>query len=249
MLYRSKNERISDLFDSERGRPIFRTIMSKQTFQYVNSTLRFDDVYGRRQQVSADKFAPIRDLFEKWSAILPDYYNPQECVTIDEQLLKFPSQGQGRCGLTFWRAVCAETCYVWKIQPNLREASAQHQQRERERAVLNLVDGLNGHNITMDKTFTSYRLGQQLLSKNLTMNGRIKLNQRSIPPELRECKQKPLYQSKFAFTKDTTLVSYVEKKNKCAIYQSTLHSSSRVKSDGKRLPEIIDYYNKTKGLL
>lgn len=221
--------------------------MSKKTFQYVDSVLRFDDVYG--QQKAADKLAPIRDLFEKWSAILPDYYNPHKCVTIDKQLLKFHDPSQKRCGLKFWRVVCAETCYVWKIQPHLGTASEQQRQPEREPTVLKLVEGLNGHNITMDKSFASYKLGQKLLSKNLTMVGNLKQSHQRIPQELRECKRKPLYQSTFAFTKDTTLVSYVDKKNNCAIYQSTLHSSSRLRSDGKRLPEIIEYYNRTKGLL
>lgn len=208
MICRSKNENILDLFDSERGRPIFRSIMPKKTFQYVNKFLRFDDFYDRRQQKSADKFAPIRDLFEKWSGILPDYYNPHECVTIDEQLLDFHGRSEKRYGLKLGRAVCAQTCYVWKIQPFLGAVSdVNHglEQRQSERVVLDLVEGLKGgHNITMDKRFTSYELGQQLLSKNLTMVGTMRQNDWSIPPKLRECEKQSLYQSTFAFTRDTT---------------------------------------------
>lgn len=81
------------------------------------------------------------------------------------------------------------------------------------------------------------------------MVGTMRQNKRSIPPILRECKKKPLHQSTFAFTEDTTLVSYIARKNKCVILQSTLHHSNKVKQDDKHLPEIIEYYNKTKGLL
>ena len=67
--------------------------MPKKTFLYVNQVIRFDDVMSRRQQQSTDKFAPIRELFEKWSDLLTDYYNPHECVTVNEQLVGFC----GRC--------------------------------------------------------------------------------------------------------------------------------------------------------
>lgn len=253
MFCRSKNENVLDLFDSEHGRPIFRAIMMKETFQYVNKFLRFDDFYGRRQQKSADKFAPIRDLFERWSEILPNFYNPHECVTIDEQWLDFHGRSHKRYGLKFWRAVCARTCYVWKIQPFLGQTSDASDdgfgQRQSERVVLDLVDGLKGHNITMDERFSSYELGQQLLLRNITMVGTMRQTDHSIPPILRECDQKPLYQSTFAFTRNTTLVSYIAKKNNCVIVQSTLHRKNSVRPDGKKVPEIIEYYNRTKGLL
>ncbi|XP_039969584.1 uncharacterized protein LOC120781429 [Bactrocera tryoni] len=77
-VYRSKNESTVDLFDAEYGRPIFRVIMSKKTFEYINQVIRFDDTISRRQKTCDDKFAPIRDVFEKWSNSLADYYNPHE---------------------------------------------------------------------------------------------------------------------------------------------------------------------------
>lgn len=102
--------------------------MSRKTFEYVNKVIRFDNVLNRRQQTAQDKFAPIRELFEKWSSLLADFYNPSDCVTVDEQLLAF----RGRCkfrqympakpakyGIKFWVLTCAETSYIWKIQPYL----------------------------------------------------------------------------------------------------------------------------------
>ena len=119
-----------DLFDGEYGRPIFKAIMPRKTFEYMNRVLRFDDAISRRQQSSTDKFAPIREIFDKWSQLLSDFYNPSDCVTIDEQLLGF----RGRCkfrqympskfkkyGLKFWKLVCYESCYVCKVQPYLEK--------------------------------------------------------------------------------------------------------------------------------
>lgn len=231
--------------------------MSLKTFRYMQKVIRFDDVMGRRQQKSTDKFAPIREVFDKWSELLADYFNPSECVTIDEQLLGF----RGRCkfrqympskperyGIKFWLLVCAETCYVWKIQPYLgKPVGGSAEKNQGERVVLDLIHGLKGHNITMDNFFSSYTLGQKLLSKGLTMVGTMRRNKRSIPPKLLECKKLPLYQSTFAFTKDTALVSYIGRKNKCVILQSTMHASNATQSEGKKLPEIIQYYNATKG--
>ncbi|XP_031627785.1 piggyBac transposable element-derived protein 4-like [Contarinia nasturtii] len=216
-VYRSKNENLVDLFDGEYGRPIFRAIMSKKTFQYMSRVMRFDDVMNRRQQKSTDKFA-------------------------------MPSKPE-KYGIKFWQLVCSETCYVWKIQPYLGKAVGvdSAEKGQGARVVLDLIGGLKGHNVTMDNFFSSYELGQKLLSKGLTMVGTMRKNKRSIPPKLLECKKVPLYQSTFAFTKDTTLVSYVGRKNKCTILQSTMHSSNDVGSGDKKLPEIIEYYNKTKG--
>lgn len=234
--------------------------MSQKTFQYITQVIRFDDVLRRREQNSPDKFAPIRNLFEKWTELLPIYYNPSECVTVDEQLLGF----RGRCqfrqympnkpekyGIKFWMCVCAETCYVWKIQPYLGKSddAAPCEKTQGERVVLDLIDGLKGHNVTMDKFFSSYELALKLLEKGITMVGTMRKNKRSIPPKLLECKKIPLYQSSFAFTKAITLVSYVGRKNKCTVLQSSMHHSNDVGAEPKKLPEIIEFYSKTKGLV
>ncbi|XP_065364356.1 uncharacterized protein LOC135957517 isoform X1 [Calliphora vicina] len=256
-VYRSKNETTLDLFDGVYGRPIFRAIMSKKTFQYMNRVIRFDDVMSSRQRSSTDKFAPIREIFDKWSELLSDYFNPSECVTIDKQLLGFRGRSKfkqslpcktERHGIKFWLLVCSETCYVWKIKPYLgKPVDGLAEKNQGERVVLDLVRGLHGHNITMDNFFSSYELGQKLLSQGLTMVGTMRKNKKSIPPKLLECKNVPLFQSTFAFTENTALVSYIDRKDNCVLLQSTMHVSNDVESDGKKLPKIMKYYNKTKG--
>lgn len=143
--------------------------MSKNTFLMIGSALRFDDVDCRRQNRNGDKFAPIRNLWNRWVEILPMCYNCHENVTIDEQLVAF----RGRCsfrqympskpakyGLKFWLAVDSSTRYVWKVQPYLGKSSTGKPEiNQSERVVLDLVEGLKGHNITTDHFFTSCNLG------------------------------------------------------------------------------------------
>lgn len=160
-------------------------------------------------------------------------YNPSDCVTVDEQLLGF----HGRCpfrqympkkpekyGIKFWLLVWLTTCYVWKFEPYMGKpvgANAPEKQQDKK-VVLDLIGGLQGHIVTMDSFFTSYELGQKLLGKSLTMVGTLRKNKRSIRPTLLLCKKMPLYQSTFAFNENTSLVSFISRKNKCAILQSTL---------------------------
>lgn len=72
-------------------------------------------------------------------------------------------------------------------------------------------------------------------------------NKRSIPPRLLICKNVPRYESTFAFTEDTCLVSYMSHKNKCTVVMSTMHNKPNVGDSPKKLPEIISYHNATKG--
>lgn len=214
--------------------------------------IRFDDAAIRQQDGTEDKFAPIRLIWQMWSDLLPMFLNPSDCVIVDEQLCGFrgncafrqymPSKPE-KYGLQFWLLACAKTGYVWKIQPYLgKPARIAPDTNQRQRVVLELVGGLNGHNVILNKSFTSYELGQRLLLKQITMVGTIASNEPSIPPKLLMFKKAPLYQSTFAFTNSTALVSYVGKKNNCTLLQSTLHAVPVVETGEKKRPQILSYY-------
>ena len=51
----------------------------------------------------------------------------------------------------------------------------------------------------------------------------------------------------FGFTMDTTILSYVPKKNRCVILLFTLLHDGIVDEEKERKPEVILYYNQTKG--
>ncbi|CAK6983562.1 piggyBac transposable element-derived protein 4-like [Scomber scombrus] len=60
-------------------------------------------------------------------------------------------------------------------------------------------------------------------------------------------KNRPVNSSKFEYTADTSLVSYVPKKGKNVILMSTLHRDGRICGQEHQKPEIIMDYNATKG--
>lgn len=70
-----------------------------------------------------------------------------------------------------------------------------------------------------------------------------------VPREFVESKKRELYSSMFGFnTKDgTALVSYKAKKNKIVILMSTMHQTQLVSQNEKKKPEIVEFYNRTKG--
>jgi hypothetical protein len=74
----------------------------------------------------------------------------------------------------------------------------------------------------------------------------MKQNKREIPQEFKPARQRDENSSIFGFTNDLTLVSYAPNKNKSVVLLSSLHHDSAIcRNSGK--PEIIEFYNKTKG--
>ncbi|KAJ8388001.1 hypothetical protein AAFF_G00147920 [Aldrovandia affinis] len=115
------------------------------------------------------------------------------------------------------------------------------------RVVLDVTEGLRGHNVTCDNFFTSYELGQQLLKRKITMVGTVRKNKPELPPALLASKEREVFSSKFAFTPTTTLVSYLPKKNKNVVLLSTLHTEADISDREDRKPAIILDYNCNKG--
>lgn len=64
-----------------------------------------------------------------------------------------------------------------------------------------------------------------------------------------QTKKRVVKSTLFGFQKNTVFVSYVPKKNKSVVLVSTLHDTGEIdtSSGEKLLPEIISFYNSTKG--
>ena len=60
-------------------------------------------------------------------------------------------------------------------------------------------------------------------------------------------KTKERYSSEFGFKNNMTMVSYVPNKGKAVILLSTMHNDQSIHDGPKKKPEIISYYNQTKG--
>ncbi|XP_054866815.1 piggyBac transposable element-derived protein 4-like [Amphiprion ocellaris] len=104
-----------------------------------------------------------------------------------------------------------------------------------------------GRNITVDNFFTSVPLAASLLEENLTIVGTLRQNKPDIPPIMKPSRSREACSSEFGFNGGMTMVSYVPKKGKAVILLSTMHHDKAVADTPKKKPEIIIYYNRTKG--
>ena len=85
-----------------------------------------------------------------------------------------------------------------------------------------------------------------LLQDKITLVGTSKKNKKKIPAEFLPNKQKLISSSMFGFQKHAALVSFTPKKNKSVVLFSTMHRDAKVDAETKK-PEIIQFYNSTKG--
>lgn len=259
-VYKSRNEPVIQLWSKNDGRAIFNKAMSRNRFQELLRCLRFDDAAARRAKQTKDKLQPIRECFDMWNVYLRELYNPGWCMTVDEQLVTFrgrcpfrqyiPSK-PGRYGIKFWAICDSETSYAWKM--NIYTGKAAGEERTvklGEKVVKDLVIEIegSGRNITCDNFFTSYSLGEYLLSKRLTLVGTIRRNKPELPIELTKTAGRKVNSSIYGFRNDATIVSYCPKKGKLVTLLSTMHHDRKNdETNEKQKPDIILSYNATKG--
>lgn len=100
---------------------------------------------------------------------------------------------------------------------------------------LDVVDRLvqpisqSSRNITFDNWCTSYPITQYLLSHHkLTSVDTIRKNKREIAASMSNTRGRDKNSLDFIFQKDTTLVSYVPKKNKVVLVISTMHHDNSI---------------------
>ncbi|XP_025760986.1 piggyBac transposable element-derived protein 4-like [Oreochromis niloticus] len=256
-VHRSKGEATESLCNEENGRPIFRATMSLETFLKISRVIRFDNHETRAGRRERDKLAAIRDVWDKWVEILPLLYNPGPHVTVDEHLVPF----RGCCpfrqympnkpanyGIKIWAACNAKSSYAWNMQVYTGKLpGGASEKNQGMRVVLQMSEGLQGHNITCDNFFTSYWLGGELQKRKLTMLGTIRRNKPELPSEILKMQGRSLHSSLFVFTEKATVVSYCPKKNKNVLVMSTMHTDASLSTRDDKKPQMILDYNSTKG--
>ncbi|KAJ8932206.1 hypothetical protein NQ314_014840 [Rhamnusium bicolor] len=104
-------------------------------------------------------------------------------------------------------------------------------------------------NLTCDNWFTTLPLINSLFNNHkLTYVGTVRKNRRGLPLEFKNTKVRSVTSSMFGFQKNMTLVSYVPKANKNVLLASSLHHDNiDKKTKYQNKPEIITFYNSTKG--
>jgi hypothetical protein len=243
------------------GRVDFPTTMSYNRFRDIRRYLRFDDKSTRCQRVS-DKLAPVSELWAAFKHNINGAMIPGPFLTVDERLAPF----RGRCsfiqympskpakyGIKLWMCCDAETKYVHNVSIycGKENTSADKAKHLGEKVVLDLLLPLSceGRNVTTGNYFTSLQLARQLLKSKISLVGTIRSHRVEVPTEFVTCKGRELYSSLFGFNikGDCMMTSYKAKKNKVVVMLSTMHNDTQKQSGTKQLPDVISFYNKTKG--
>lgn len=240
---------------SKQSSKIYRCIMSESRFKFLINCLRFDDKNLRNRE---DKFSPIRELWNLFITNCTESYTPHAYCTIDEQLLGFRghcpfrvyiSSKPDKYGLKIVTMCDSRTFYMVSAIPYIGKEKRVSEEPLALQLVKSLTASIHGtfRNITMDNWFTSIKLADDMLSDyKLTIVGTIRHNKREIPQTFLPNKGKEILSSQFAFHEKKTLVSFTPKKSKSVILVSTMHSTKTINEETKK-PEIIDFYNSTKG--
>lgn len=252
---------IHELFSKKYGLPYAKATLSRDRLKAIHSNLRFDDKNTRAARRHQSLFAPLQEVHNYVTARMRRHYIPGTFITIDEQLVGF----RGRCafrqympskpdkyGLKLFMAVDSETLYPLSILPYLgrQTSAAAGGQGLGHYLVTEMTQRFygTGRNVTCDRYFTSLKLARTLLQNKTTIVGTLTMNKRFIPKEFTEKKNRPAESSLFGFHQDKmTLVSYVPKPRKSVILLSSQHNSADVVREAKNKPEIILFYNNTKG--
>jgi hypothetical protein len=258
-VYKSKSESIRELWHPERGRKIFSSTMALRRFEEIRRFLRFDNRETRNARLQRDKLAAVRLMIDGVVQNSQKCYTHGACVTVDEQLYAF----RGKCfyiqympskpakyGLKFWLLCDADTYYCSNIILYTGKDESRKDVSLGEHVVMSLCTHLygSGRNITCDNFFTSISLARSLAKKSLTLVGTMRSTLREVPLALRPIKDRELHSSEFCYSTDgIQLVSYKAKKNKNVLVLSSQHRQPSVSQDPPNKPEVIYYYNSTKG--
>ncbi|XP_069699066.1 piggyBac transposable element-derived protein 4-like [Periplaneta americana] len=244
------------LWHKMRGLRITETVMSQRRFRFLTNCLRFDEKSTRSERKQLDSFAAIRDVWNRFEEKCRMLYNPGSYCTIDEQLLAF----RGKCPFRMYipnkpakygikTVMCcdAKTGYMLTAIPYTGKTMNTNGKPLAEFFVEELSKPIHGtnRNITVDNWFSSIPLFKAMAQRKLTMVGTLRKNKPQIPKEMIDIRERNENTSMFAFDNELVLLSYVPKKGKYVLLLSNMHQGASVSESG--LPEIIEFYNSTKG--
>lgn len=261
---RSNHLNLHDLWRTDGFSPeYFRAVMSEKRFSLLLRAVRFDDIETRNVRRAIDKLAPIRAVFDDFVRRCKENYTVGENCTIDEMLEGF----RGRCsfrqyipnkpnkyGIKIQALVDSRTFYTsnMEVYVGTQPDGPFKCDNSPSSIVKRLIAPISktGRNITMDNWYNSIPLANELLKNhNLTVVGTLRKNKREIPPVFLETKKREVNSTLFGYGKDLLLTSYTPNKNKNVIMISSMHDQGIIdpESGDQKKPEVITYYNGTKG--
>ena len=185
--------------------------MNRDYFVKILKYLRLDDKPNRvRSGPGADKFAPIRQVFQNFANQCQKKYMCKFSLTVDEQLMPLKSRCSfvtfmrnkpDKYDVKFWVLSDVETKYVSNIDVYL---GAQEKERRFgaplvESVVVNLCKHIKGkgYNIKCDNFFNSLPVARKLARDKLSIVGTMRKNRRELCKTMKESENKATYSSNF----------------------------------------------------
>ena len=178
-----KNHQAVFLWNKRYGIHIFHKTMLRNKFTKIIKYLRFDDKPKRiRSDAGADRFAPIRDVFNTFTFMCQPKYTCDFSLTVDKQLLllklrcsfiTFMPNKPDKYGIKFWVLVNVKSKYVANITPYL--VAQEKEQRGNvplgESVVVEIIEHIKDkrYNICCDNFFTSLPLAEKLLQAKFSL--------------------------------------------------------------------------------
>ena len=228
--------------------------MSVSRFRFLLCHIRFNDRSTRNERLKTDKMAPIGEMFHMFIKQCQECYSIFSCATIDEKFEAF----RGRCGfkqyipskpnkyeIKIFALVDSSTyytCYM-EVYVGLQPENPYRASNSPGDIVERLCSQIlgTGRNITIDNWFTSYELAQTMFKKNITLVGTLRKNKWQIPPEFVSNKNRSPSTSLFGFGNNSTLVSYISRKNKNVLLLSTMQRNNKIDENTgiQQTPEIV----------
>jgi len=240
------------------GKPICIAAMSQKRFLFLVYCLCFDDSTTSTQQRADDKLAPIRNIYDKFVAACEANCTPGTGCTVDESLYGF----RGMCSFKQYIPnkpskygikvhVLADSKTFSSVSSKIYKGAGAHAPGlpVPTQAVLDLVPPVSGtnRNITTDNYYTSIPLVMELKSGKLTLVGIMKKNKECIPPSFLAKADEGTVQYAFDNAHSFTLLFVAPKKNKRAVFLSTMHSEKKKTDKNTGKEEIHVFYNQEKG--
>lgn len=142
-----------------------------------------------------------------------------------------------------------DTKYMLNAFPYLgKDETRPNDKSLSEFVVLRLMDPfLNKElNVTCDNFFTSVSLAEQLQNYRTSLLGTMRTNRKELPPCARNAKNELHSTNILQNKKGHTLTIYQCKPRKNVLFLSSLHRHVPIQASGKKKPETVVLYNKTK---
>ncbi|RWS23338.1 piggyBac transposable element-derived protein 4-like protein [Leptotrombidium deliense] len=207
-----------------------------------------------------DKIAKVRDIINRLRDNYVKAYIPETDLVVDEQMVGYKGRTSlkqhmpnkpDKYGIKLWALVDRNqytlNLQVYAGQEGFRRVGSRMREVDQaHRVVMDMVSVLDTsdrkHHITTDRFFTSLKLADDLLKRNITLTGTIRENKLEVPEELRK-------QRRNGESNRRTVNSVIRcvKPNKLVHILGSAHNHSETEVVGpKKIPQLNDKYNKSK---